>query len=67
MAYTSTEVDELRAALATGALSVTHSGPTGSKSVTFQSREAMLAQLALMEQELGIVTRRRRLHVVGFR
>lgn len=49
--YTQADVDELEKALATGANRVTHNGTT----VEFKSRDDMLAQLALMKTELGLV------------
>lgn len=48
--YTLEDVRELEKALATGANRVTHNGTT----VEYKSRDEMLAQLALMKEELGI-------------
>ena len=49
MAYTQTQIDELRDAIATGALSVKH----GDKLVTHRSLEEMIATLTRMEAELA--------------
>lgn len=49
MAYTVAERNALKAALATGALRVTHEG----HSVEFRSRDDMRKQLAEMEAELA--------------
>lgn len=62
MAYTIEQYNNLRAAIATGAASVTHDGET----VTFRSAAEMRALAATMERELGLRPSRRRSHVVGF-
>lgn len=49
--YTLQDVADLEAALATGASSVRH----GTTNIEFKSREDMLAQLAMMKDELGIL------------
>jgi hypothetical protein len=49
--YTLQDVADMEAALATGANVVRH----GTTSVEFKSRDDMLAQLALMKDELGIL------------
>lgn len=64
---TQAQRDELQQAIATGAQSFTHSGSGGSKSATLRSMSEMLDLLARMDAYLTPTTRKRRLHVVGFR
>jgi hypothetical protein len=52
MAYTQSEVDALKQAIATGALSVRH----GDKSVTYNSLADMIKALRIMEAELAGTT-----------
>ncbi len=49
MAYTQAEIDELKRAMATGALSATFADRT----VTYRSLEEMRSQLAEMEREVN--------------
>lgn len=49
MAWTQTQIDALRAAIASGKRTVTY----GDKSVTYQSLEEMIALLRLMESEVA--------------
>ncbi len=62
MAYTLEQYNNLKAAIATGASSVTHDGET----VQFRSAAEMRALAATMERELGLRPARRRTGVVGF-
>lgn len=50
--WTQTDIDTLKAAIASGVLSVSYSGPPA-RSVTYQSTEAMLQALAVMQQEVS--------------
>ena len=50
---TQAERDELAAAIKAGARTVSYSGPTGDKRVTFESRAEMLATLAEMDEFLA--------------
>lgn len=49
--YTQTQIDELSAAIATGILTVSYSGPPA-RTITYQSIAAMQAQLARMVASL---------------
>ena len=64
---TQAQRDELAAAIATGAQSFSHSGSGGGKSATLRSLPEMLDILARMDAYLTPATRKRRMHVVGFR
>lgn len=52
MAWTTAERDTLKAAIASGVLSVTYDGPPR-RSVTYQSLDAMRALLAEMEADIA--------------
>lgn len=52
MAWTQADIDTLRSAIASGVLSVNYAGPPA-RSVTYQSTDAMLKVLALMEQSVN--------------
>ncbi len=52
MAWTQSDIDKLKAAIASGALSVSYAGPPA-RSITYQSTDAMLKALAKMEQEVN--------------
>lgn len=49
MAYTQDQIDALKSALAEGVRSVTHQGVT----TVYQTRDEMVAQLAVMEAEVA--------------
>jgi len=67
--YTQNDVDTLRAAIASGVLTVSFSGPPA-RSITYQSTAAMLKVLALAVSELattaGTRQRYRRGAIKGF-
>jgi hypothetical protein len=50
--WTQTDIDTLKAAIASGVLSVNYAGPPA-RSITYQSTDAMLKALALMEQSVN--------------
>lgn len=50
--WTQSDIDTLKAAIASGVLSVSYAGPPA-RSITYQSMEAMLQALALMEQSVS--------------
>ena len=52
MAWTQADVDALKAAMATGALSVNYAGPPA-RSITYRSLDEMNAVLALMQREVS--------------
>lgn len=52
MAWSQADIDALKAAIATGVATVSYSGPP-SRSVTYQSTDAMLQALAVMQQEVN--------------
>jgi len=52
--FTLDQYQELKAAIAQGALTVNYSGGGQSRSVTYRSLDEMLRLLRLMESELGI-------------
>lgn len=54
MSFTQQQYEELKAAIAEGATTVTYSGAGQSKSVTYRSLDEMIRILRLMEKELGI-------------
>lgn len=53
MAYTQQQIDNLKAAIAEGALQVRYSTPNGERQVTYRSLAEMQKILADMEQEVG--------------
>lgn len=53
MAYTQQQIDNLKAAIAEGALEVLYSTPNGQRKVTYRSLAEMNKILADMEQEVG--------------
>ena len=55
MAYTQTQIDALKTAMASGVLTVRH----GETTTTFRSLAEMQKQLSLMEAEVGTATRTR--------
>ena len=57
--WTTTERDTLKAAVASGILTVTYDGPPR-RSITYQSLEAMRALLADMEQSIARAGGRKR-------
>lgn len=57
--WTQADIDTLRAAIATGVLSVSYAGPP-QRSITYQSTSAMLQALALMERAVNGTTSYRR-------
>lgn len=67
--YTQTEIDTLRAACASGVLTVSYSGPPA-RTVTYQSLAEMRKQLAAMEANLATTAgdrpRYRRAAIKGF-
>lgn len=52
MAWSQTDIDTLKAAIASGVLSVSYAGPPA-RSVSYQSTESMLQALAVMQQEVS--------------
>lgn len=50
--WTQADVDKLKAAIASGALSVSYAGPPA-RSITYQSTDAMLKALSLMERSVN--------------
>lgn len=65
--WTQTEIDTLRAAIASGILTVTYDGPPR-RSITYQSLGAMRSLLAEMVRDVnGTVTYRRAKFSKGFR
>lgn len=52
MAWTQADIDALKSAMATGALSVSYAGPPA-RSVTYRSLEEMQALLSQMQQEVN--------------
>jgi len=50
--WTQTDIDTLKAAIASGIMSVSYSGPP-SRSVTYQSTASMLEALSLMQSEVN--------------
>ncbi len=50
--WTQADIDTLKAAIASGVLSVSYAGPPA-RSITYQSMTAMLQALAMMEQAVG--------------
>lgn len=52
MAWTQADIDKLKAAIASGVLSVSYAGPPA-RSISYQSTDAMLKALALMEQSVN--------------
>lgn len=52
MAWTQADIDEIKRAMATGALSVSYAGPPA-RTVTFRSLAEMQALLAQMQQEVN--------------
>ena len=57
--WTQTDIDTLKAAIASGVLSVNYAGPP-SRSVTYQSLDAMRSLLAEMRVEVGAANGRPR-------
>lgn len=65
--WTQAEIDTLKAAIASGVLTVTYAGPP-QRSVTYQSLTQMRALLAEMRRDVGDYRRYRRVaHSKGFR
>lgn len=63
MAYTQTQLDALKDAIARGARSVSHDG----KTISFHSLDEMLALAERMERELqGSISRRPMVHYAKF-
>lgn len=52
MAWSQADIDKLRSAIASGALSVSYAGPPA-RSITYQSTASMLQALALMERSVN--------------
>lgn len=52
MAFTQNDIDALKSAIATGALSVSYAGPP-SRSITYRSLAEMQSTLAMMEREVN--------------
>jgi hypothetical protein len=50
--WTQADIDKLRAAIATGALSVSYAGPPA-RSITYRSMDDMLKALAMMERSVN--------------
>jgi hypothetical protein len=53
MAFTQGEINELKKAIATGALTVKYTGDGGTKEVTYRSLLEMRTILAMMEEEVN--------------
>lgn len=64
--WTQAEIDTLRAAIASGVLTVSYDGPPR-RSITYQSLEAMRALLASMEQSAASAAGRTRYRLAAFR
>lgn len=59
MAWTQTDVDRLKSAIATGALRVKYGSGFDEREVIYRSLDEMKATLAMMEQEVAGTTRTR--------
>lgn len=64
--WTQAEIDTLRAAIASGVLTVTYDGPPR-RSITYQSLDAMRALLASMEQSAAVAAGRTTYRLIATR